>query len=106
MAKVVIQSKRELVEKLKLLGITDEDQKKEVTCSLIGHSKIQTTFFGYYYCARCGAQVGDSLGGVYPGAKDTVIVGHNCSTCRENYEKLTWKDKIFCPDPFIKKEKE
>lgn len=100
MGKLNIKSKEELLEKLDLLGITDEKQKKKLTCSLIGHSKIQTTFFGYYYCARCEEQVGDSLGSIYPDAENIVIVGHKCSTCEANYKKLTWKDKIFCPDPF------
>lgn len=54
MARIEIKNEKELLEKLDLLGITDEEQRKEITCSLIGHSKIQTTFFGYYYCARCG----------------------------------------------------
>lgn len=100
MARLEIQSEKELLEKLDVLGVTDEDQKKEITCSLIGHSKIQTFCFGYYNCARCGEQVGDSLGSCYPGAEDTVIVGHKCPTCEANYKKLTWEDKIFCPDPF------
>lgn len=98
-----INSQEELLEKLNLLGIEDEEQRKKITCALIGHSLVQTTFFGYYYCARCEEQVGDSLVGFYPDAERTVIVGHNCPTCRENYKKLTWKDKIFCPDPFNEK---
>lgn len=100
MAKIEIQSEEELLEKLDALGVTDEDQKKEITCSLIGHSRIQTFCFGYYNCARCGDQVGDSLGGYYPGAADAVIVGHKCPTCEANFKKLTWRDKVFCPDPF------
>lgn len=100
MGKLNIKSKEDLLEKLDLLGITDEEQKKKLTCSLIGHSKIQTTFFGYYYCARCEEQVGDSLGSIYPDVANVVIVGHKCPTCEANYKKLTWKDKIFCPDPF------
>jgi len=97
-----IETQEELLEKLKLLGIEDEQQKKEVTCALIGHSRIQTqTYcFGYYYCARCGELMGDSLGGYYPNAKNVVIVGHKCPICEKNYKELTWKDKIFCPDPF------
>lgn len=100
MGRLEINSENELLEKLNTIGVTDDEQKKELICSLIGHSRIQTTCFGYYYCARCGTQVGDTLAGVYPGAVDTVIVGHNCPTCRENYKKLTWKDKVFSPDPF------
>lgn len=100
MARVEIKSEKELLEKLDVLGVTDDEQKKEITCSLIGHSRIQTFCFGYYNCARCGEQVGDSLGGCYPGAVDTVIVGHKCPTCEANHKKLIWRDKVFCPDPF------
>lgn len=100
MSRLNIQSEEELVEKLSALEITDEEQKKEITCSLIGHSKIQTSFFGYFNCARCGEQLGDTLGGCYSGAADAVIVGHKCPTCEANYKKLSWKDKVFCPDPF------
>lgn len=32
-----------------------------------------------------------------------VRVGHNCPTCRANYEKLGWEDKILTPDPFSDK---
>lgn len=95
-----IKTEQELMEKLELLNL-DEEQKKQVTCSLIGHSLIQTTCFGYYYCARCGAEVGDSLGSIYPNAVNTVIVGHKCQTCEDNFKKLTWKDKVLCPDPFV-----
>lgn len=94
-----IKTEQELMEKLERLSL-DEEQKKQVVCSLIGHSMIQTAFFGYYYCARCGAQVGDSLGSIYPAAKRIVIVGHKCPTCKENFKKLTWRDKVLCLDPF------
>lgn len=80
-------------------GLPD-DQRNSVTCALVGHSRIQTTFFGYYYCARCGAQVGDALAGVYSQAGAVVIVGHDCDVCRANAKTLTWKDTIFAPDPF------
>ncbi len=93
-------TKKELLAKLKALGPISEQQRNDIVCSLIGHSRIQTYFFGYYNCARCGAQIGDSLGGCYSGAEKAVIVGHSCPTCRENYKKCTWKDKLFCPDPF------
>ena len=90
----------ELLNKIAALGDITEDQRNAIVCSLIGHSKIQTFCFGYYSCARCGTQLGDSLGSSYPSASEVVIVGHNCPTCRANYEKLGWKDKLFCPDPF------
>lgn len=94
-----IKTKKELLGKLKALGKLDLGTKKNVVCSLIGHSNIQTVFFGYVSCARCGQQVGDCLAGVYQNDKQ-VVVGHNCETCRKNFDQLSWKDKYLCPDPF------
>lgn len=97
----------ELKQKLEALGLEEGDPRiPGIVCQLIGHSRIQTYCFGYYSCARCDAQVGDSLGGVYLGAKQTVVVGHNCETCRDNYSKLGWQDKFMCPDPFAVPEPE
>lgn len=96
-------TEQELMQKLAALGDITEEQRNEVVCALIGHSRIQTFCFGYYNCARCGAQMGDNLAGCYPQAANVVIVGHaggKCPKCHENYEKLGWEDKIFCPDPF------
>lgn len=93
-------TKKELLKKIKLLGDLTNDQRNSVVCSLIGHSKIQTFCFGYYSCARCGTQIGDSLGGAYSG-ENAVVVGHDCDTCRSNFKNCTWKDKIFSPNPFI-----
>lgn len=80
-----------------------KEKIKAIFCVLFGHSKIQTTFFGYFYCGRCGVQVGDSLGGYYV-PKEVVIVGHNCKKCRANYKKCTWKDKFMVKNPFVKVE--
>ena len=91
---------QELLAKLELLELESETIRNNVTCGMIGHSKIQTHFFGYYYCARCGEQVGDTLGGYYPQASEVVVVGHKCDKCVENYKSITWMDKLFCPDPF------
>jgi hypothetical protein len=88
---------KELIEKLEALGNLTADQKKSVTCSLIGHSNILDSFFGYVSCARCGAQLGDTLGGSYRNDK-AVFLGHECDECKSNYDKLTWKDKIFAPE--------
>lgn len=100
-----IKTLRDLKSKLSALGDLDEDTKKSVVCSLIGHSNIQTWCFGYVSCARCGDQVGDSLMGLYRNGKQ-VIVGHNCEVCQENYAKMTWKDKYMAPDPFKPEETE
>ena len=80
-----------------------EEQRKNITCALLGHSHITTGFFGYVYCARCGEQIGDALAGSYYDPLE-VRVGHNCPTCRTNYGKLGWEDKILTPDSFIKEE--
>ena len=80
----------------------DPSDAKAVVCALVGHSRIQTHCFGYYYCARCDAQVGDALGSVYSGATKAVVVGHNCATCRKNAKALTWCDMMLAPNPFKK----
>lgn len=92
-------NKKELLQKIKILKLNDKKQRNRVVCSLIGHSKIITNCFGYIYCARCEAQIGDSLGGIFDGSNH-VIVGHNCKKCKNNFKGLTWEDKLYCPNPF------
>ena len=97
-------TQKELEAKLAALGLPEGDERiKGIVCSLIGHSNIITSCFGYIHCARCDAHIGDSLGGFYRN-ENAVIVGHNCETCRMNYEKMGWEDKFLCPDPFAKEE--
>ena len=98
-------TKKDLLENLRHLKFDNARQRNSVVCSLIGHSKIVTTFFGYVNCARCGAQLGDTLAGCYP-MKDKVIVGHNCDACQRNYAQMGWKDKLYSPDPFKEEEVE
>ena len=93
-------TRKELLVKLSALGKITDAQRNEIVCSLVGHSRIKTFCFGYFNCARCGAQVGDSLGGSYSGDED-VIVGHGCTKCHENEAKLTWRDTLFAPDPQV-----
>jgi len=52
-----INTEQELIAKLEALGEMDEVTRNDVVCSLLGHSKIQNTSFGYYHCARCDEQV-------------------------------------------------
>ena len=54
-------------------------------------------------CARCGEQVGDTLGSSYTNPR-AVIVHHDCDTCKTNYAKMGFMDKFLAPYPF-KKEK-
>jgi len=74
------------------------EKLKAIFCIFFGHSNIIETCFGYVHCARCDAQIGDTLAGCYSNTK-AVIVGHNCKECKENYKKLTWKDKFLAPNP-------
>lgn len=74
----------------RIKGLPDE-QANAVVCALIGHSRVQDVCFGYWNCARCGAQVGDSLGSSY-NASHVVAVDHHCDDCRRNVKGLTWKD--------------
>ena len=74
------------------------ERLKGTFCVWFGHSKIVTMCFGYVYCARCGDQIGDRLGGADNGERQ-VIVDHNCDKCQSNYKKLTWRDKLFAPNP-------
>lgn len=79
------------------------DKIKSIWCAIFGHTRVETAFWGYHCCARCGTQVGDTLGSVYPGANDSVIVGHKCEMCVNNYKKLKWHEKVFTPNPFGEK---
>lgn len=93
-------TKKEYEAKMAALEPLDDEQRKAITCALLGHSRIVTGCFGYVNCARCGAQLGDLLFSFFDGASEAVVVGHNCQTCRDNFKKLGWEDKILCPDPF------
>lgn len=93
-------TKKELKTKVEALGEISDDQRNNIICSLIGHSKICTGFMGYRYCGRCGDQLGDSLASIDPGATEAVYVGHKCEKCEVNWKKCTWKDKLYCKDPF------
>ncbi|RQZ89920.1 hypothetical protein DF053_08735 [Burkholderia cepacia] len=77
----------------------DEETRKRMTCALVGHSRIVTTCFGYVYCARCDDQIGDTLGGIF-NLDVYVIVGHACPTCRDNFERMNWRDTLLTPEPF------
>jgi len=96
----MINTEKELLEILQPMSFDDKDHQKKIICALIGHSKICTTCWGYRYCGRCTAQLGDSLGSVDYGIGKAVIIGHDCDVCKENYKKCTWKDKYLVPNPF------
>lgn len=85
-------NKQQLLQRLKGLR---GDRRKRAVCGLVGHSKLRTFCFGYNYCGRCDAQIGDSLGGSWK-ATNEVIQGHDGTLdgchCPENFKKLTWRD--------------
>jgi|SRR6185503_4123628 len=80
----------------------DKEQRNKIVCALIGHSRIATMCFGYVYCGRCGDQVADKLMGSDAIAEQRVVIGHNCKTCRANFKKMDWTDRLYVPDPFKK----
>lgn len=94
------ETRASFLKRVKAMGKMDKEKRNAVVCALIGHSRIQSTCFGYYHCGRCDAQVGDTLGSVYVGAEKAVVIGHNCKTCRANYKACGWQDKLYVPDPF------
>ena len=87
-------TKKELQSKLKALNGVTRQQRKEIACTLIGHSKIIEACFGYVHCARCDQQIGDTLGGVFDDS-DCVVVDHKCDICIKNWPKMTWQDKYL-----------
>ena len=100
MSQTLEMTEEELQAKIAALDLPEGDPRiKGIVCQLIGHSRIVELCFGYVSCARCGDQIGDTLAGIYD-TSDKVIVGHNCETCRSNYEKLGWKDRFMVDDPF------
>ena len=91
-------TQKEYEAKIAALEPVDDQKRREITCALLGHSHITTGCWGYVYCARCGEQIGDALGGIFCDPLE-VRVGHNCPTCRANYAKLGWESKVLAPDP-------
>ena len=75
------------------------EKLKAVICALFGHSRIITQCFGYIHCARCEAQIGDTLAGSFD-TKKCVLLYHDCETCREAAKTLTWHDRLLTPNPF------
>lgn len=71
-----------------------ESQLRTMLCAVLGHPPVVTTFFGYINCARCGEQVGDSLGGANT-AKNRMVVGHKCEMCDAIRKGLTPDQKLL-----------
>jgi len=97
-------TKKKLLGHLKELDL-DAEQRAAVVCAIVGHSRIINICLGQVTCSRCDEILGDTLAGVYD-IKDKVIVGHNCNDCKMNYAQLTWRDKLYTPDPFAEEKNE
>lgn len=67
----------------------------KILCAVFGHPPVVTTCFGYINCARCGEQLGDSLGGVSTIGEGRMVVGHNCKNCRAVEKKLRPIDRVL-----------
>lgn len=89
-------TKQQLLDKLKVVAPETKEQRNEIVCALVGHSRIRTFFFGYNYCGRCSTQLGDSLGGSFK-ISDEYIEGHTDQECLENLAKMGWQDKLYVP---------
>jgi hypothetical protein len=55
-----------------------------IFCAVFRHSHLVTNCLGYKYCARCGAQLGQTC---------------RCASCRESFDTLTWLDRFICAKP-------
>lgn len=98
-------SEEKILTKAEVLARTKglpKDRARSVVCALLGHSRVQSTCFGYYNCCRCDAQIGDSLASIYPEAAQAVVLDHNCTTCRKNAKMLTWRDLLLLPSAVTK----
>ena len=86
--------------KSRIAGLDKEAQQKMV-CAMVGHSRLLTQCFGYHYCARCDAQVGDSLGGSFSDPDNKIglaIINCACEKCSSSYANFTWKDLFMVPE--------
>ncbi len=69
---------------------------KAILCVLVGHSRIVEMCWGQVTCARCGDVVGDTLVGACD-LVGRVVMEHDCETCREVWDELTWRDRLLAP---------
>lgn len=78
----------------KMTGPMNDQQKKELACALIGHSRVVNVCFGEVTCARCGALLGDTY---VDSDFVTEAGGHmtkdcDCPGCHIAYKTMTWRD--------------
>ena len=70
-----------------------------IFCAIFRHSHLVTNCIGYKYCARCGAQLGDSIGGTGLPVPPHFLIGQTCQcdNCQKAFDGLTWLDRFMCP---------
>ena len=69
---------------------------RAVFCALFGHARVYEMCIGYVHCARCGAQVGDTIAGVF---MDKGGVSCPCTECEAAWKRLPWLDRFLCAQP-------
>lgn len=79
----------------KALDDPDLIRAAKILCAVFGHPPVVTTCFGYINCARCGEQLGDSLGGGRSVGSEQMIIGHDCEGCRAVEKKLRPIDRLL-----------
>lgn len=80
------------------MGEASDQEIKSALCAFFGHPPVVHTFFGYVYCSRCDAQVGDQLASVYSN-KENAVKGHDCEDCRRIWKSLTPTERLLTNNP-------
>jgi hypothetical protein len=106
MTSKTIETQEQLEERMSALGYLDDGTRRHVICSLIGHSRYITSFFGYQYCGRCSDQIGDALASV---GRDGVVTAEHlawgdCDECEKARPSLTWRDTYLLTEEAAKVE--
>lgn len=84
-----MKTQEELLEKLDALGKIEPEQRRAITCVLIGHSRLVAPVGALLFCARC-------MTPYTPARMDTLVYqDHDCVACNENRKRLNWEDTLF-----------
>lgn len=75
-----------------------KDRLRNLVCAVFRHSNLEDSCWGYVSCARCGAQLGDTLAGCYSNSRQ-VGISCDCTACRENLKRLTFIDTFLAKKP-------
>ena len=70
-----------------------KEQKIRIYCVKHGHANYVYKCWGYVYCGRCEAQIGDQLVIGFD-TKKLMVIGHKCKVCnsiRKNLKKFDLK---------------